>query len=84
MARLLMILFLCSPVAGQTAQSFRKILRLEEAWRSAQQRNDKAAFDRLLAADVSFVGTSGSLRDKGGFGRSCEGSGIPRAPPWRV
>lgn len=83
-----MVFFVCSAVtfAGQTHRPSRReqILHLEESWRSAQQHNDKAAFDLLLAPDVSFVGTSGSLRDKTGFIASRGGSWIPRATTYTV
>ena len=86
--QLLIICLVCSSVAlaGQTCPPSPKaeILRLEEAWRSAQQHNDKAEFDRLLASDVSFVGTSGNLRDKGGFLASRGGSWIPRAATYII
>lgn len=88
LARLVMVFFVCSAVAfaGRTRPPSHKaqILQLEEAWRSAQQHNDKAAFDRLLAPDVSFVGTSGSLRDKSGFIASRGGSWIPRATTYTI
>jgi ketosteroid isomerase-like protein len=88
MTRLISVILLCSsvPVAGQTSSPARKaeILRLEEAWRSAQQHNDRVAFDRLLATDVSFVGTSGSLRDKKDFIESRAGSWIPRAATYTI
>src|SRR5204863_5300798 len=60
------------------------ILNLEEEWRSAQQHNDRAAFDRLLAPDVSFVGTSGSFRNKADYIASREKSWIPRASSYRI
>jgi ketosteroid isomerase-like protein len=88
MIRLILTFFLCSScaLAGQSTRLSRKaeILRLEEAWRSAQQHNDRAAFDRLLAPDVTFVGTSGSLRDKKGYAASRAGSWIPRATTYTV
>lgn len=59
-------------------------MRLEEAWRNAQQHNDNAAFERLLAPDVTFVGTSGSLRDKKGYAASRAGSWITRAATYTV
>ena len=73
-------------MAGQSARRTGKaeILRLEEAWRTAQQHNDRAAFDRLLAADVSFVGTSGSLRNKKDYIESRAGSSIPRAATYTI
>lgn len=88
MTRLLLSILLCSSVglAGQSTRPAGKaeILRLEEAWRSAQQQNDRLAFDRLLAADVTFVGTSGSLRDKKGYVESRAGSWIPRAATYTI
>ena len=60
------------------------ILKLEEQWRSAQHHNDTATFDRLLAPDVTFVGTSGSLRTKEGFIASRLGSWIPRATAYVI
>src|SRR5258706_10605360 len=57
----LMLLLCCLPavVAAQSKnhRSGEEILRLEDQWREAQQRNDKAAFDRLLSPDLTFVGT---------------------------
>jgi hypothetical protein len=87
MARLLTVFFFSSSLAlaGQTGRPRKaEILRLEEEWRSAQLHNDKAAFDRLLAPDLSFVGTSGSLRDKRGYVASRGGSWIPRAATYTI
>ena len=88
MTRVLLITFLCCSVAlgGQTTRRSRKaeILELEKLWRDAQHNNDKAAFDHLLASDVSFVGTSGSLRDKKGYIASRAGSWIPGATTYTV
>ena len=79
----LMLLLCCLPavVAAQTKnhRCGEEILRLEDQWREAQQRNDKAAFDRLLSPDLTFVGTSGSFRNKSGFIASRDTSWIPRA-----
>ena len=36
------------------------IRRLEDQWRAAQQSNDTAAFRKLLAPEVAFIGTSGN------------------------
>ena len=52
---------------------------LEEQWRAAQQSNDTAAFRKLLAPEVTFIGTSGSLRNRSGYIGSCAQSWIPRA-----
>lgn len=60
------------------------IRRLEQQWRAAQESNDTAAFRRLLAPDVTFVGTSGSLRDREGFIASRAQSWIPRATAFTV
>ena len=88
MTRLIPGILLCSSVAlaGQSSRPARKaeILRLEEAWRTAQQHNDRVAFDRLLATDVTFVGTSGSLRDKKDYIESRAGSWIPRAGTYTI
>ena len=76
------LLLCCAQAAGHTASDRRgrQILRLEEEWRAAQRRNDRGAFGRLLsAADVTFIGTSGSFRDKAGFIASRGGSWIPHA-----
>jgi uncharacterized protein (TIGR02246 family) len=60
------------------------IRRLEERWRSAQQSNDTAAFRQLLAPDVTFIGTSGSLRDRAAFIASRSDSWIPRSAKFTV
>ncbi|MFL5500344.1 MAG: nuclear transport factor 2 family protein, partial [Gemmatimonadaceae bacterium] len=60
------------------------IRQLEERWRVAQQTNDTTAFRELLAPDVTFIGTSGSLRDRAGYIASRAGSWIPRAAQFRV
>ncbi len=60
------------------------VRRLEERWRAAQQANDTAAFKELLAPDVTFIGTSGSLRDRAGYISSRSGSWIPRAASFTV
>jgi ketosteroid isomerase-like protein len=74
-------LICCSPVAvsAQTNVLRKKILRLEDRWREAQKRNDVAAYDRLLSANLTFVGTSGSFRNKSGFIASRKDSKIPHA-----
>ena len=86
MRLLLCILLCCSPLFGQSVRraSTAVILRLEEAWRAAQQHDDHAAFDRLLADDVSFVGTSGSLRNKKDYVQSRGGSWIQRAETYTI
>jgi predicted TIM-barrel fold metal-dependent hydrolase/ketosteroid isomerase-like protein len=60
------------------------IRRLEERWRAAQQANDTAAFRELLAPDVTFIGTSGSLRDRAGYIASRSGSWILRSTAFTV
>ena len=80
--RFVLLLLLCGwplAVAGQRMDRRTTILRLEDQWREAQQHNDRAAFDRLLSPELTFVGTSGSLRDKAGFIASRGTSWIPQA-----
>jgi len=75
-------LLCCSPagvVAQTSPQSRNEILRLEDRWRLAQQQNDKTAYDQLLSADLTFIGTSGSFRDKTEFIASRKDSWIPRS-----
>ena len=75
-------LICCSPagvIAQTRAQPGKEILRLEDRWREAQQRNDEAAYDQLLSSDLTFIGTSGSFRNKTGFIASRKDSWIPRA-----
>ena len=78
----IIFLFCCSPVgvmAQNTIQARKEILRLEDRWREAQHQNDKDAYDQLLSADLTFIGTSGSFRDKTGFIASRKDSWIPRS-----
>ena len=55
------------------------VLQLEERWRVAQHGGDEAAFLALLAPDLTFIGTSGSLRDRADYIASRKTSAIPRA-----
>jgi len=55
------------------------ILQMEEQWRVAQHTNDAAAYSRLLAPDVTFIGTSGSLRDRADYIASRASSALPQA-----
>jgi len=85
----LAIIGLCVPAilsAQQTTGSSveRTIRQLEDRWRVAQQTNDTAAFHQLLAPDVSFIGTSGSLRDRADYIASRAGSWIPRSTSFTV
>jgi len=78
----IIFLFCCSPVgvmAQNTIQARKEILRVEDRWREAQHQNDKDAYDQLLSADLTFIGTSGSFRDKTGFIASRKDSWIPRS-----
>jgi ketosteroid isomerase-like protein len=78
----IIFLLCCSPVgvmAQNTIQARKEILRLEERWREAQHQNDKDAYDQLLSADLTFIGTSGSFRDKTSFIASRKDSWIPRS-----
>jgi len=83
MKKTTILLLLCCLPAGGFAQTTgwrrTEILRLEDRWREAQHRNDKAAFDQLLSPDLTFIGTSGSFRNKNGFIASRNNSSIPRA-----
>ena len=65
--------------APVTAGPEAEILRLEDRWRLAQKANDAKAFMTLLAPDLTFIGTSGSLRDRSDYMASRSGSWIPRA-----
>ena len=75
-------LFLVGVAVRQTAPDWtldrRALLALEEEWRVAQQRNDTAAFKRLLAPDLTFIGTSGSFRNRAGYVAGPGSSWIPR------
>jgi ketosteroid isomerase-like protein len=86
--RIILAVLVCTSTArgglaghGQRAAD---ISRLEEQWRAAQQHNDKAAFHRLLAPDLTFVGTSGSFRDKAGYKDSRGGSWIPQSSSYNI
>jgi uncharacterized protein (TIGR02246 family) len=83
MKRIVILLICCWPlgalVQAKGHRGTEGILQLEERWREAQHRNDRTAFGDLLAPDLSFIGTSGSLRSKNDFIRSRETSWIPRA-----
>jgi ketosteroid isomerase-like protein len=57
----------------------RVVLKMEDAWRVAQHANDRPAMEALLAPDVTFVGTSGSLRDRADFLASRSTSVLPHA-----
>jgi uncharacterized protein (TIGR02246 family) len=70
--------------ARDTVADRQAIVRLEENWRAAQQHNDTSAFAQLLAPDLTFIGTSGSLRDRADYVASRAGSWIPRAASFRV
>ena len=57
----------------------RAILRLEDAWRVAQHKNDVPAMEALLSTQLTFVGTSGSMRGRDDFIASRSTSALPRA-----
>jgi len=81
----LLVLCAClSPAAIATAapeasQLESTILALEDKWRVAQHSNDVAAFLALLSPDLTFIGTSGSLRDRPDYIASRGSSVLPRA-----
>jgi ketosteroid isomerase-like protein len=80
-------LFLPAAVLSQQSSSQgidAAIRRLEERWRAAQQANDTTAFRELLAPDVTFIGTSGALRDRASYIASRSGSWIPRSTQFTV
>lgn len=60
------------------------VRRLEEHWRAAQKSDDTAAFRKLLAPELTFIGTSGSLRDRDGYIASRAQSWIPRSARFTV
>ena len=60
------------------------IRRLEDRWRAAQQANDTAAFHELLAPDVTFIRTSGTLRDRADYMATRSGSWIPKSTSFTV
>ena len=66
------------------ASTVSTILTLEERWRAAQHANDTLTFTALLAPDLTFIGTSGSLRDRADFIHSRAGSSMPRAATYAV
>jgi uncharacterized protein (TIGR02246 family) len=85
----LAIIALCLPAILSSQQTSSSgidttIRRLEDRWRAAQQANDTAAFHELLAPDVTFIGTSGSLRDRADYIASRAGSWIPRSTSFTV
>ena len=65
--------------APEVHQVESKILVLEDRWRVAQHKNDVDAFLTLLSPDLTFIGTSGSLRDRSDYIASRVASWIPRA-----
>ncbi|HJP95803.1 MAG TPA: nuclear transport factor 2 family protein [Candidatus Saccharimonadales bacterium] len=83
MKRIIMLLLCCLPIGAlaQTKSHRRaeEILQMEDRWREAQHRNDKTAFDQILSPDLTFIGTSGSFRNKDDFINSRNDSWIPRA-----
>lgn len=71
-------------LAQRPAPAVDTILSLEERWRVAQQANDTAAFHALLAPDMTFIGSSGTLRDLAGYIKSRRTSWIPRASSYAI
>ena len=65
--------------ATGAAQVESQILALEDKWRVAQHKNDVAAFKDLLSPDLTFIGTSGSLRNRSDYIASRSSSVLPRA-----
>jgi uncharacterized protein (TIGR02246 family) len=75
----LLLCVLLGAVGADPSQAEATVLRLEDDWRIAQQKNDTAALLSLLASDVTFIGTSGSLRDRADYIASRATSALPRA-----
>lgn len=71
-------------IASGASEVESRILQLEDRWRVAQHQNDEAVFKALLAPDVTFIGTSGSLRDRAGYIASRATSLLPRAETYEV
>jgi len=85
--RIVILALVCGVAAiagsdGGGAES--QIRRLEDEWRRAQKASDTAAFMKLLSPDLTFIGTSGSLRDRAGFIASRTDSSIPRAASYEI
>jgi hypothetical protein len=73
------------PASSQDSADARlAILQLEDRWKAAQRNTDTSAFSRLLAPDFTFIGTSGSLRDRAGYAGSRAGSWIPQGTTFTV
>lgn len=64
---------------GNGSEGRLAILHLEDQWRVAQHNNDRAALEALLSEDLTFIGTSGSLRGRADFLASRSTSALPRA-----
>jgi uncharacterized protein (TIGR02246 family) len=75
----LLLSTLLGAVSAEPSQAEATVLRLEDDWRVAKHKNDTAALLSLLASDVTFIGTSGSLRDRADYIASRATSSIPRA-----
>ena len=72
------------PSPQDSVDARQAILRLEEEWKAAQRNTDTSAFTRLLAPDFTFIGTSGSVRDRAGYAASRSGSWIPQGTTFTV
>ncbi len=79
MMTMLLLTTLLGAVSAEPPQVEAIVLRLEDDWRLAQHKNDIAALLSLLASDVTFIGTSGSLRDRADYIASRATSSMPRA-----
>lgn len=82
-----LLLFIAFSASGVVVDSIApqteaRVLRLEDDWRIAQHRNDTAGLLALLAPDVTFIGTSGSLRDRTDYIASRAASWISRSPTY--
>lgn len=73
-----------APSPQDSADARQTVLRLEDEWKVAQRITDTSAFTRILAPEFTFIGTSGSLRDRAGYAGSRAGSWIPQGATFTV
>src|SRR5262245_9708720 len=79
MIETLLLSTLLGAVSAEPPQAEATVLRLEDDWRLAQLKNDTTALLSLMSSDVTFIGTSGSLRDRADYIASRATSSLPRA-----
>jgi hypothetical protein len=74
-----MVLFASLAVPANSSDARLVILQLEDQWRVAQHQNNRGALEALLSEDLTFIGTSGSMRGRADFLASRSTSALPRA-----